>query len=360
MYTRAELQQMQSRPWERQLMVAQAKVLEALRDTNGDISVAFSGGKDSCLVADLFADAVSHSTYTNTVRLIFANTTIESHGILEHIKLFREYLSNKYGVNVEVVEVRPKIPWVAWCKKNGLPFISKAQAKAYRYIKADMYFTDTTADEVISHAEQNTYNVKWLYERGFSRTGVLGITGFVYNRQEFGDMFRLAKKWRPLLYSDIMLTEQCCVNIKEKPVGSITGNVMTGEQANESEQRTQKYLKHGCNFKLANGEYHSRPLGPMSKDAVLRSIVYRNIPIASDYGDVVCGECCYCSGAQRTGCVLCGFGIQFDKYRFSRLVGTAEEVRLRYAFTSVEDGGLGYGRVIRFLNENCGTDIIIP
>ena len=46
-YTKQDLVEMWKRPLDTQYAVATAKILEAIRNTNGNIKISFSGGKDS-------------------------------------------------------------------------------------------------------------------------------------------------------------------------------------------------------------------------------------------------------------------------------------------------------------------------
>jgi hypothetical protein len=136
---------------------------------------------------------------------------------------------------------------------------------------------------------------------------------------------------------------------------------MTGEMAEESELRTQRYLETGCNGAiLPNGTGVSKPLGAMTHQALLYGIKYYNVPIASDYGSIIEENgCLKCSGEQRTGCALCGFGIMFDWERFVRLQ-QLEPAKIKYAFTPKAKGGLGYLEVCEYLNKYCNCKIKIP
>ena len=137
---------------------------------------------------------------------------------------------------------------------------------------------------------------------------------------------------------------------------------MTGEQASESEQRATMYVKNGgCNTKFPDGKYKSTPFGAMTKDAVLYFIKSRNVPICSDYGEIIdVGENCYnCTKSDRTGCALCGFGIQFDPERFIRLQ-SIDPAKVKFAFKPLSEGGAGYLEAITYMNEKCGTNIVIP
>ena len=139
-------------------------------------------------------------------------------------------------------------------------------------------------------------------------------------------------------------------------------NIMIGEQAVESRTREYAWLKTGCNYKLPDNSIKSKPLGAVSLNAVLYAIVYRNIPLSADYGKVQYCEkknCFSCTKAQRTGCTLCGFGIKYDPMRFVRLQET-EPAKVAFAFKPYDEGGLGYKETCEFLNEYCGTNIVIP
>lgn len=164
---------------------------------------------------------------------------------------------------------------------------------------------------------------------------------------------------------DIPISEICCIKLKEEPLGSLKyKNIMSGEQALESVQREQAWLKKGCNYKMPDGSYKSKPLSAVSPQTILRAIYEREIPICKDYGQIIreqtCDGVCYkCEKAKRTGCALCGFGIKFDTGRFVRLQ-KKEEAKIKWAFTPKSQGGAGYLEACEFANEFCNTKIEIP
>lgn len=247
-------------------------------------------------------------------------------------------------------------------KENGIPLISKAQAKAIRTIKRDMLNTGCDYQTVERLYKGDEKAVDELFDIGFSKTGVLSLTGWVSSRQQFGEKFMISRVWLPMVCCPIDLTEQCCVNIKEKPLKSIpTRNYMTGEQAMESLQRESEYLKTGCNIKMDNGLFRSKPFGAMTTDGILFALQYREVPICPDYGEIIKGEDGHyrCTKAQRTGCALCGFGCQYDTERFVRMQET-EPAKIRFAFKPKAEGGAGYLEAVQYMNEHCGTKVLIP
>lgn len=363
--TKAQLVEMWKRPVERQYDIAIAKILEAINATEGDITICFSGGKDSSLLLDMYCEVLLSTRYANKpIKVAFADTTNETLEMYRFVDFFVPYIEEKYGVNIDFAQVRPKHnqTWAAFVKENGIPLISKAQSKAIRAITLDMKKTGCDYETVVKLARQDMSAVNELLDIGFSKTGVLSLTGYVSTRQTFGKLFRVSKKWMPMLACDVDLTHLCCANIKESALESVNGeNRMTGEQASESKTREAVYLKTGCNAKMADGGYSSKPFGAMTKDGVLFALNYRQTPICADYGEIVkdASGNFKCTKAQRTGCALCGFGCQYDTERFVRLQET-EPAKVRFAFKPMSAGGAGYLEAIEYMNEYCGTNILIP
>lgn len=364
-FTKAQLVEMWKRPVERQYNVAISKIFEAIRDTDGEITICFSGGKDSALLLDMYGEIVSTSQWASKpVKVVFADTTNETNAMRQFIKKFIPYITSKYGVQIDFQTVKPRngLTWASFVKENGIPLISKAQSKVIRAVKHDMQVTGCDFETVKRLARQEESAVKELIDIGFSRTGILALTGWVSSRQQFGKHFMIAKKWLPMVCCEIDLTHLCCVNIKESALDAVNdGNRMTGEQASESKTREAVYLKTGCNARLADGGYTSKPFGAMTKDGILFAIDYRGTPICSDYGSIVKDADGHyrCTKARRTGCALCGFGCQYDTERFVRLQET-EPAKVRFAFKPKSEGGAGYKEAIEYMNEYCGTNVLIP
>ena len=365
-FTKAQLVEMWKRPVERQYNVAISKMLEAIFATQGEMMIAFSGGKDSSLVLDMYCEIISTTPWKDKpICVMFADTTTETSAMMRFIKDFIKYEEEKWGVKINLTSVRPpnKLTWAKFVKENGIPLISKDQAKRIRTVKADMEKTGVDLGTVERLYMGGMDAVKELQGLGFRKTSILALTGYVHARDDFGKMFTLSRKWLPMVCCPVDLTEQCCVRIKEATLDSIPNsmNRMTGEQAAESKQRETVYLKTGCNIKLPSGKYVSKPLGAMTNDGVLFSLQYRNVPICSDYGEIVKTPDGHykCTKAQRTGCALCGFGCQYDTERFVRLQET-EPAKIKFAFKPMPEGGAGFKEAIEYMNEHCGTNVLIP
>lgn len=102
-------------------------------------------------------------------------------------------------------------------------------------------------------------------------------------------------------------------------------------------------------------------MGSITEQTVLRYIYENKVPISPCYGELQKLE----NGdykftlAQRSGCTLCGFGIKNEWDRFAELY-KVEPAKVKYAFTPVSKGGLGYKEICEYLNKYCKCKIEIP
>ena len=374
MYEKSDLIRFINEPLSSQYQRIMAKIMEAISWTDGDIVITFSGGKDSALMLDMYCDIIS-SLYpalkTKAIKVVWANTTNETKAMHEYIPFFIQRCEQKYGVTIDFTEVKPKSGQniASVMKTDGLPFISKSVAGTLRKVKNSMDENGVTYDDIKNLHEPTIYCRDALREMGLNDTTVLAMTGWSCSRDDFGTAFILPKQYMPLLNikeltgCDIKFSEKCCTILKKEPMARLNyPNIMVGEQAVESKTRENTWLMKGCNYKLPDGAIKSKPLGAVSLDAILYAIKKRDVPLSSDYGEVVyCDKtkCYKCTKAQRTGCSLCGFGIKFDQDRFVRLQET-EPAKIAYAFKPFEQGGLGYKEVCEVLNNHCGMNISIP
>lgn len=373
-FEKSDLIKFINEPLPQQYQRIMAKIMEAISWTNGDILICFSGGKDSALILDMYCDIVSRlypDIAKNPIKVAWANTTNESKAMVNYVPRFIEYCEKKYGVNINFNEVRPlnNDNIITVMKREGLPFISKSVASILRKVRKSMDENNIEYDDIKNLHKPTIQCRDALREMGLNDTTVLALTGWSCNRNDFGTAFVLPQQWMPLLNirevtgCDIKFSEKCCTIIKKEPISRLNyPNIMIGEQAVESRTREYAWLKTGCNYKMPDNSIKSKPLGAVSLDAVLYSLMYRQTPLSSDYGRIeYCDKknCFKCSKAQRTGCTLCGFGIKYDPTRFVRLQET-EPAKVAFAFKPYDEGGLGYKETCEFLNEYCDTKIIIP
>jgi 3'-phosphoadenosine 5'-phosphosulfate sulfotransferase (PAPS reductase)/FAD synthetase len=366
-FTKKELLEMWQRSPERQQNVCASKIMEAINLTNGDIAICFSGGKDSSYLLYRYCQIISQfPKYKNKkVLVLFANTTNETSAMKKHISSFIDFLKEKFEIDIEFKETKPKdnITWVEIAKTKGIPFPTKQVAGSVRKVKKELQRLNIDIKDIEHLCVSSIEARDALRNMGFNNTAIYYLTGWSCQSKSFSSRYKLPKQWFPLLWDEcpVNVTEECCVILKERPMQNLKHpNMMTGEMAEESTTREQEYLKHGCNKVFDNGSVRSKPMGSMTTQGVLFGIKYFNIPICADYGDIVCENGKYkCTGCDRTGCKLCGFGTKYDTERFIRLQKT-EPATINFAFKPLEKGGLGYKELIEFSNKYCGTKIAIP
>lgn len=369
LYTEDEVRKMWERDPEEQYQIALAKCLEAIVRMDGEIAVSFSGGKDSAVLLYIMASAWTLSKHKeDPLMVFFADTSNEFVTARTYRKEYIRWIEEKFEIKIEYHEAKADESYFNVVDTIGLPFISKKVSRMIRDVKEMFAKLGLKYSDIESHMPQH-YTQKHIdsmieaadYMRGlgFSDTVVLNLTK-IRSDNKIGRRF-LPVQYRPIIDNEeIVLSEKCCDILKKEPLKKAEkeiGNFLpvTGEMAMDSRDRMT-----GCNL-FDSDRPKSKPLGPMTEQAILQFIYTRKLPIMPPYGECKCNECgeYKLTGEQRTGCKLCGFGLVYDPERFTRLYKFEPKI-VQFAFTSKENGGLGYRKVCKFLNENCGMKIAIP
>lgn len=272
-----KLKQMQSLPLEQKIIVSKMRIRQWHEHYDGNVVVSFSGGIDSTVLLHLV-----RSVYPE-VKAVFVNTGLEYPQIVKFVHTIE---------NVDIV--RPKMSFREVCQKYGYPLISKE--------------TSQKIEEIRTTKSEHLLNIR------------LGKTDSKHGA--------LPKKWSFLLAAPFKISARCCGALKKQPLYEYQSKnhvyPFVGVMAEESWRRQQSYMKHTCNaFDLEKPQ--SRPLMFWSKNDILLYIKKFNIDYCrAIYGDIVTdaqtGKL-KTTGAQRTGCTFCMFGVHLEPYpnRFQRM-----------------------------------------
>lgn len=373
-YTEDEVRKMWEREPEDQYQIALAKCMEAITRMDGKVAVSFSGGKDSAVLLYIMACAWTLSKHKEEpLRVFFADTSNEFVSARKYRKEYIKWIEDKFEILIEYHEAKADDNYFNVVDTVGFPFISKKVSRMVRDAKEMFKKLGLKYADIESHMPQH-YTAKHIksmieaadYMRGlgFSDTVILNLTK-IRSDNKVGRRF-LPVRYRSIIDNEkIELSEKCCDILKKGPLEKINKEIgdllpVTGEMAMESRDRMTAYRMTGCNS-FYGDHPKSKPLGPMTEQAVLEFIYTRGLPIMPPYGECKCNDCgeYRLTGEQRTGCKLCGFGIVYDPERFMRLNELEPQI-VKFAFTSKENGGLGYREICQFLNEHCGMKIAIP
>ena len=349
MPTKDDLRYFQSMPLDIKVALTKQRIREWVSYYGEDgVYVSFSGGKDSTVLLHIVREMYPD------IEAVFVNTGLEYPEIQKFVKSFD---------NVTIL--RPELKFYDVIKKYGYPIISKEVSECVYQGRIALN----------NNAEKYSYRLKMLFGTAKDKNGNKSL----FNKE----------KYKPLLYTDFVCSHHCCNVMKKKPVkvyAKKTGKVqITGQMAEESQLRTQQWLRNGCNgFDMKKPT--SNPMSFWTEQDVLQYIKQYNVPIASVYGDIVyetdpdqirfenlgfnvfATERLTTTGCKRTGCIFCAFGCHLEKEpsRFQMLKDTHPK-QYGYCINGGEyvDGiwqpskeGLGMGHVFDELNKIYGDGFI--
>lgn len=299
-----KLKIMQSYPLELKIEMSKKAIKEFINIYGEDmIYIPYSGGKDSTVLAHLIYNELNIQP-----TLLNVNTLNEFKSVVDHVKYMKEI-----GFNVKIVTPKNNIEDVI--NKYGYPVISKQVSNTVYYARKNIL------------EGKETLRVKQIMGK------------------EIGSKFNKGK-WKFLLDAPFKISDKCCNELKKKPFREyekLTGKKpIIGTLAVESMTRESAYLKHGCN-NFDKGI--CTPLGFWTENDILEYIFTKDIKIASVYGQIIKENNKYkLMGEQRTGCVACILGMEYDKERILRLK-EIEPKKYDYVINR-----LGFKKVLDFLN----------
>jgi 3'-phosphoadenosine 5'-phosphosulfate sulfotransferase (PAPS reductase)/FAD synthetase len=296
---------MQSWSLERKIQVTQTRIIEWYLKFDGQVFVAFSGGKDSTVLLD-----IARKIYPN-IEVIFVDTGLEYPEIRDFVKTISD-----------VIWIKPEMNFKKVIENYGYPVISKEVSRDIAVARRKP--NGKTADRFDPNSEYcKKYGERWCLE-----------------------------KWNFLKNSNIPISNQCCNIMKKKPIQKyikeLNKQQIIGTMASESALRKQNWLKNGCNA-FNQKRPSSQPMSFWTEQDVLQYIKQFNIPYSSIYGDIVEDKSSLVTtGVNRTGCMFCMFGCHLEKEpnRFQRMKITHPKL---YDYCIREENGLGLGKVLDYI-----------
>lgn len=158
--------------------------------------------------------------------------------------------------------------------------------------------------------------------------------------------------------ANFKVSNKCCFYLKEAPCDKWAKEHNSvpylGIMASEGGQRAEALEEHGCNY-WGKTTARSAPFSFFLHSDVIRLAVELEVHIPEIYGEVIeeDGEW-KTTGEQRTGCSMCGFGIQLESrpHRFDRLFERSpKEWDFWMTKCCKDDDGIeyGWGRVLDYI-----------
>lgn len=313
-YELEDLRQRQALPLECKLSMSTIRIRDWIREfgING-VYVSFSGGKDSTVLLDIV-----RKVQPNT-QAVFIDTGLEYPEIRDFVKTIDN-----------VVWLKPKMNFRKVIQTYGYPLFSKNVAHNVSVAKRNP--NGNVKKNVFSPDKQGPYAMyKWSFMLDENAPNI---------------------------------SEKCCDIMKKAPAHQYqkeTGRVpFIGTLAEESRFRLDNWLKYGCNaFELKKPS--SQPLSFWTEQDILQYISENQLPYSKAYGEIKkdCQGRFYTTGANRTGCMFCGFGLHLEKEpnRLQRDKNMYPNI-YQYEMKSINDGGLGLKQVLDWVNKN--SELYIP
>lgn len=244
--------------------------------------------------------------------------------------------------------VKPLKSKVEILQEFGFPVISKEVAG-----KIDILQNPTDKNSTVRHAIIT------------GETGEYG--GFRKNTR-----MKMAQKWLNLFAggenerenvcykcAPFRVSEKCCYYLKEKPCDNWAklhnSAPYVGLMASEGGRREKSLMINGCNY-FGKTTIRSAPFAIFSRQDLLQLAIDLDVPVPDIYGEIVRdpdGKL-RITKAQRTGCSMCGFGIQLEKrpHRFDLLHdrNLKEWEFWMYRCCKDQDGNpFGWGKVLDYI-----------
>lgn len=192
---------------------------------------------------------------------------------------------------------------------------------------------------------------------------ITGETG-EYGGNQKNSRMKMSQKWLDLfggyenenecvdyLKSDFPVSDKCCYYLKERPCDSWAKENKSvpylGLMASEGGRRQKSLMINGCNYFGATTK-RSAPFAVFNRQDILQLALELEVPVPAIYGTIERNEngMLCTTRAQRTGCSMCGFGIQKEYRRPHRFDLLYENNSKEWDYWM---NNVGFGKVFDYL-----------
>lgn len=252
-FTAEQLKGLQSKSFEEKVQISITKILEIINRTNGQIYVAFSGGKDSSVLLDLTAKIWAMTKYSaEPLNVALANTTCEYNGMLKFAHDFIGIIEERHGIKINFLTTHPDKKIKDIFIDEGYPVVSKTTARKISDVRKIMDEKNISWDDIKEYLDATVENAEYLRKLGFNDSTTAVLCGILSTNKKASSMTRIPRRWLPLLYAPFKVSPKCCDYLKKSPFKKIADqlnmSVLLGEMAEESKIRENAYKKNRMRF----------------------------------------------------------------------------------------------------------------
>lgn len=328
----------QKQPYEWKKRYAEIRAREFInecdkRELNYHVSV---GGLDS-ITLFLFLKSIGINAPGVSVSYLEDKTVQEVHNQLGLIKITSAKKPDGSSWNKTQI-----------IQEFGFPVLSKEIASKIEHLQAP-----TEKNKTVRHAI------------------ITGETG-EYGGWRKGSKMKLAQRWLDLFagyenenenvhyqIAPFKVSSKCCYYLKEKSSSDWAKEhnsvPFLGLMASEGGRREKSLMINGCNY-FGKSTIRSAPFAIFNRQDILQLALDLEVPVPKIYGEIKrkSDGTLYTTKAQRTGCSMCGFGIQLEKrpHRFDRLRETNPKEWKYWMYNCCTDENgekYGWGRVLDYI-----------